>query len=67
MKAKPKLEQSIQEERIRAALNAHWHAPAVGDANAEHDIYDDMPFATIPRLWLHAVHRQTPDVVKGTE
>jgi hypothetical protein len=41
MKAKPKLEQSMQEEQIRTALNTHWHASAVGDANAEHDIYDD--------------------------
>ena len=41
MKAKPKLGQSMQEEQIRAALDAHWHASATGDANAEHDIYDD--------------------------
>jgi hypothetical protein len=41
MKAKPQLEQSMQEEQIRKALNAHWHASAVDDANAEHDIYDD--------------------------
>ena len=39
MKAKPKLEGSVQEEQIRAALNAHWHASAVGDANAKHNIY----------------------------
>ena len=37
MEAKPQLEQSMQEQQIRAALNAHWHAAAVGDANAEHD------------------------------
>ncbi len=41
MEAKPQLEQTMQEEQIRTALNAHWHASAVGDANAEHDIYDD--------------------------
>ena len=41
MKAKPHLEQSMQEEQIRKALKTHWHASAVGDANAEHDIYDD--------------------------
>ena len=39
MKAEPQPEQSMQEEQIRTALNAHWHASAVGDANAEHDIY----------------------------
>jgi hypothetical protein len=41
MAAKPQPEQSTQEEQIRAALNAHWHACAAGDANAEHDIYDN--------------------------
>ena len=38
MKAKPQLEQSMQEEQIRTALNTPWHASAVGDANAEYDI-----------------------------
>ena len=41
MKAKSRLEQSTQEEQIRTALNAHGHSSAIGDANAEHDIYDD--------------------------
>ena len=41
MKTKPEPEQSMQEEQIRAALDAHWHASATGDLNAEHDIYDD--------------------------
>ena len=31
----------MQEEQIREALNTHWQASAAGDANAEHDIYDD--------------------------
>jgi ketosteroid isomerase-like protein len=31
----------MQEEQIREAMNTHWHASAAGDANAEHDIYDD--------------------------
>ena len=31
----------MQEEQIREALHAHWHASASGDLNAEHDIYDD--------------------------
>ena len=37
----------MQEEQIREALNKHWHASAAGDANAEHDTYDDMPFVII--------------------
>ena len=34
MKANQHLEWSMQEEQIREALNAHWHASAAGDANA---------------------------------
>ncbi len=38
MEAKLQLEQFRREEQIRTALNAHWHASAVGDANTEHEI-----------------------------
>jgi len=30
-------------------LNAHWHALAVGDVNAEHDIYDDNTICDYPQ------------------
>jgi len=50
MKAKPKLEESVQEEQIRTALNTHWRASAAGDANAEHDIYDNDAFCDYPLL-----------------
>ena len=49
MEAKPHLEQSVQEEPIRAALNKHWHASAAGDANTEHDIYDDDALCDYPQ------------------
>ena len=39
----------MEEEQIRDALNAHWHASAVGDANAEHDIYDDDAICDYPQ------------------
>jgi len=35
MKAKAQLEQSMQEEQIRTAPNAHWRASPAGDAMAE--------------------------------
>jgi hypothetical protein len=41
MTTEQRLEGSMQEEQIRESLNAHWHASAAGDANAEHGIYDD--------------------------
>jgi hypothetical protein len=39
----------MQEEQIREALNAHWHASAAGDAEAEHDIYDDDAICDYPQ------------------
>jgi hypothetical protein len=38
-----------QEEQIRKALDMHWHASAAGDANAEHDIYDDDAICDYPQ------------------
>jgi len=42
-------EQPGQEEQIRAALDRHWHASAAGDANAEHDIYDEDAVCDYPQ------------------
>jgi ketosteroid isomerase-like protein len=39
----------MQEEQIRAALNAHWRASADGDADAEHDIYADDAICDYPQ------------------
>jgi hypothetical protein len=39
----------MEEEQVREALNAHWHASAIGDANAEHDIYDDDAICDYPQ------------------
>ena len=39
MEAKPKLEQSTQEQQIRAALDQHWAASDANDFETEHRIY----------------------------
>jgi hypothetical protein len=39
----------MEEEQIREALDAHWRASAVGDPNAEHDIYDDDAICDYPK------------------
>jgi hypothetical protein len=49
MKTNPDLEQSMQEEQIRKALDTHWHASTVGDVNSEHDIYDDDAICDYPQ------------------
>lgn len=40
---------STQEAQIREALDAHWRASAAGDADAEHDIYDDQSICDYPQ------------------
>ena len=62
---KTKLEQSMQEEQIRAALNAHWHASAVGDANAEHDIYDDDAICDYPQSGERILGRSNLQVLRS--
>ena len=37
------------EGQIREALNAHWHASAIGDLNAEHDIYHHDAICDYPQ------------------
>src|SRR5262250_2906519 len=48
MQPKSQREQSTQEEQIRAALDQHWQTSAAGDADAEHDIYDDDSICDYP-------------------
>ena len=49
MEAKPQLDQSAQEQQIRAALDIHWRASASGDTNTEHDIYADDSICDYPQ------------------
>jgi hypothetical protein len=49
MKPTPHLDESMQEEQIREALTRHWRASAEGDANDEHDIYDDDVICDYPQ------------------
>jgi hypothetical protein len=41
--------ESTQDKRIHDALIEHWRASAAGDANAEHDIYDDAAVCDYPQ------------------
>jgi hypothetical protein len=44
-----KLDTKMQGEQTPDALIAHWHASAIGDANAEHDIYSDEAICDYPQ------------------
>ena len=49
LKAKLKLEQSMQEEQIRAALDQHWAASDASDFETEHRIYLDDALLEYPQ------------------
>jgi hypothetical protein len=59
----------MQEEQIRTALNAHGHLSAIGDANAEYDIYDDDAISDYPQsggqINLQALRSHHPDKLSG--
>ncbi len=75
MKDKKPSEQSSQEEQIREALDAHWRASAAGDADAEHNIYEDDAICDYPqsgerihgRNNLQALRSHHPDKPSGFE
>ncbi len=55
----------MDEEKMREALNAHWHASAVGDLTAEHDIYDDDAVCDYPQSGERIVGRANLQALRG--
>jgi hypothetical protein len=55
----------VEDEQLRAALNAHWHASAVGDANAEHDIYDDGAICDYPQSGERIIGRSNLQALRS--
>jgi ketosteroid isomerase-like protein len=63
----------MEDEKIREVLNAHWQASAVGDLDAEHDIYDEDAVCDYPqsgerihgRSNLQALRSHHPDKPSG--
>jgi hypothetical protein len=53
------------EKQMREALNAHWHASAVGDLDAEHDIYDDRAICEYPQSGERIVGRNNLQALRG--
>ena len=49
MEAKPQLEQSMQEQQIRAALDHHWAASDANDFETEHRIYHEEAVLEYPQ------------------
>ena len=49
METKPQLEQSMQEQQIRAALDQHWAASDANDFETEHRIYHEDAVLEYPQ------------------
>ena len=60
----------MQEKQIREALNKHWQASAAGDADAEHDIYDDDAICDYPqsgeRIFGEAICRLCGVIIRAS-
>jgi hypothetical protein len=65
MKPKPHLERSMPDQQIRQALDAHWHASAAGDANAEHDIYADDAICDYPQSGERIIGRSNLQALRS--
>jgi ketosteroid isomerase-like protein len=55
----------MQDEAIRAALEAHWEASAAGDAEAEHDIYADDAICDYPQSGERIVGRRNLQALRS--
>src|SRR5262249_54040239 len=58
-------ELSMEDEQIRAALDAHWLASASGDANAEHDIYEDNAICDCPQSGERILGRKSLQALRS--
>jgi hypothetical protein len=55
----------MHEEQILEALNAHWHASAAGDLDAEHDIYEDDAICDYPQSGERIFGRRNLQAVRS--
>jgi hypothetical protein len=55
----------MQEEQIVEALNAHWRASAIGDANAEHAIYADDAICDYPQSGERIIGRKNLQALRS--
>src|SRR5271156_2688656 len=56
---------SSEEEQILEVLAAHWRASAAGDANAEHDIYDDDAICDYPQSGERIIGRSNLQALRS--
>jgi hypothetical protein len=55
----------MQEEEIREVLNKHWRASAAGDANGEHEIYEDDVICDYPQSGERIIGRSNLQALRS--
>ena len=55
----------MHDEQILEALNAHWHASAAGELDAEHDIYEDDAVCDYPQSGERILRRSNLQAVRS--
>ncbi|BAN27820.1 nuclear transport factor 2 family protein [Caballeronia insecticola] len=55
----------MSKEAIRHALDAHWHASASGDLDAEHAIYEDNAICDYPQSGERIHGRRNLQALRG--
>ena len=55
----------MHDEQILKALNAHWHASAAGELDAEHDIYEDDATCDYPQSGERILERSNLQAVRS--
>jgi SnoaL-like domain len=56
---------AVEHEQNGDALEAHWHASAIGDANAEHDIYADDAVCEYPQSGERIIGRSNLQALRS--
>jgi hypothetical protein len=55
----------MQEEQIREALDAHWMASAIGDADAEYEIYTNDAVCEYPQSGERVLGRKNLQALRS--
>ncbi|MFZ0222497.1 MAG: nuclear transport factor 2 family protein [Candidatus Nitrosopolaris sp.] len=57
--------ETMENQQIRVALDKHWAAPAAGDVEKEHDIYDDDVVVDYPQSGERIISRHNIQALRG--
>jgi SnoaL-like protein len=64
-KTEAKIEERMEDQKNRAALDRHWAASAAGDLEAEHNIYDENVLCEYPQSGERIHTRRNLQALRG--